>query len=127
LFFKAEKEKKQSEDKRTPIPYYLLGFIGNEFKNISNEDFKNKFEFLFSNKDNFNCIYEFYKWITLRYKMNYKKEKEIEYNQMIKSPIDNEILYNTINEEYENYSDKKVKYVVSEFRKNNSNELMCNH
>ena len=28
LYYKAEKERSNSEDKRTPIPYYVVGFFG---------------------------------------------------------------------------------------------------
>ena len=34
LFNKAEADKKISEDSRTPILYYVLGFLGKEFKNM---------------------------------------------------------------------------------------------
>lgn len=129
LFLKAEKEKKASEDQRTPIPYYLLGFIGNEFKTLNETEYKNKYEFLFKDKKTFSTIYRFYKNITKRYKLNYYKEKHIEYNQMIKSSIDNTLLYNTINDEIsmlESINDKSIiKYFRSDEIIKQNDEFIC--
>ena len=124
MFLKAEKEKKASDDQRTPIPYYLLSFIGNEFKNVSSEDFKAKYKYLFSSEEIFDVIYNFYRDITKRYKLNYRKEKNIEYNQMIKSPIDNELLYSTIEDELSMLSDVHNKEIINNFRKvTNKNQI----
>lgn len=116
LFLKAEKDKKNSEDLRTPIPYYVLGFIGNEFKNCDDDEFRRKYGYLFSNKRVFETIYAFYKTITKRYKINFYKNRGIEYNQMIKTPIDTDILHDTINDEFDVMDNGEEKEIVKRFR-----------
>lgn len=116
LFLKAEKDKKNSEDLRTPIPYYLLGFIGNEFKNLTDSAYRDKYKYLFSNKETFETIYNFYKEITKRYRRNFNKQKGIEYNQMIKTPIDTEILRDTISDELDMMEGREKKEIIERFR-----------
>lgn len=97
LFLKAEKEKKQSEDKRTPIPFYVLGFLGKEINQLNGEELRRKFRYIFENKNNFETLYNFYKIVSRRYKQNMK----VDYNYMIKAPINYNILQDTINNEFE--------------------------
>lgn len=128
LFLKSEKEKKNSEDQRTPIPYYVIGFIGNEFKNINDDEYREKYKFLFKDSETFNTIYNFYKNVTKRYKLNYYKEKQIEYNQMIKSAIDYILLQNIINDEILMLENSHDKNIIKNFRNSkvseNVNELV---
>ena len=111
FFLKADKEKKASTDKRTPIPYYLLGFIGKDLDGIEGEQFRKCFRYIFDSEKNFNTIYKFYKTITKRYRLNFEKNRGIDYNKMIKTPIDNSILENTISDElsmFDSYEDKTI-------------------
>ncbi|MFZ2538129.1 MAG: AIPR family protein [Oscillospiraceae bacterium] len=115
LFLKAEKDKKLSEDKRTPIPYYLIGFIGMKLKNKSVHIQKITLEYIFKNKENLQNIYSYFKNVTKSYKINYKRLKDIEYNQMIKSPIDNQILFNSFEDTLELEDSSIVKNTVRIF------------
>ena len=51
------------------------------------------------------------------YRLNYKKDKNIEYNQMIKSQIDDGILYTSIEYASAMISSALVKQKVAEFNK----------
>lgn len=115
LFLKAEKEKLENKDKRTPIPYYLIGFIGNKFS-LANSSIKKKaFDFIFESSSNLKNIYTFYKAVTKSYRINFKRIKEFDYNQMIKMPIDNQILYSAIEDTTEFLDSAEVKSVLKEF------------
>ncbi len=92
LFLKAEKEKKESDDNRTPIPYYLISFLGEKFKYKNKDAIRDAIQYMFSSNKTLNDIYGYYKNVTKQYKIQYKRQKDIEYNQMIKSAIDNELL-----------------------------------
>lgn len=116
IFLKSEKDKKASEDKRTPIPYYLLGFLGNDLKGLSSDEFRKYFRYIYSEKNNLDVLYKFYKRLTMRYKTNYKNSKGIEYNQMIKSQIDTSILERTINDELEMLESNEERVIIKTFR-----------
>lgn len=119
IYLKSEKEKKASEDQRTPIPYYLLGFIGRDLKGLEGNDYRKCFRYIFASNENFNAIYEFYKTLTKRYKINFKKQRDVEYNKMIKTQIDESILENTINDEYEMLDISETKKIISNYRNHN--------
>lgn len=116
LYLKAYKEQKLSEDQRTPIPYYLIGFLGRDLNGLEDADIKKYFKYIFESKENLNAIYNFYKKITKRYKLNMKNERDIEYNQMIKTQIDNTLLEKTINNEIEMEEDFETKKIIKNFR-----------
>ena len=92
LFNKAEEDKKNSDDNRTPIPYYVLSFIGREFKKLDSAETNEKLKMLFANKDTMKAIYEFYKNLTPFYTDEFFRENGSEYNKMIKQEIDEVIL-----------------------------------
>lgn len=121
LYLKAEKDKKASEDQRTPIPYYLLGFLGKDLVGLDGNEYRNNFRYIFSSKENLNYIYDFYKKLTKRYKINYKNKKDIEYNKMIKSQIDESILETTINDEYEMLDISDGKKIINNYRNHTIN------
>lgn len=98
LYNKAETEKKASVEKRYPIPYYVLGFMGKEFRGLDFLQKNEKLRLLFSNKQSLMLIYEFYKNITASYTEAYFDEKHEEYNTMIKSEIDEVLLEQRIKE-----------------------------
>lgn len=93
LFYKrAESDRKQSEDKKSPIPYYLLGFLNKLLsrQNISYSQFFN------SSIDKINAAYQCLSSLTQLYRMNYHDKNKIEYNNMIKNVIDEDILMKSI-------------------------------
>lgn len=92
LFTKAELEKKSSEDKRTPIPYYVLGFLGREFRNLDFTQKNEKIKRLFGNQLAMNIVYDFYKNLTPAYAEEYVSVHKEEYNKMIKQEIDEALL-----------------------------------
>ncbi len=96
LHQKADEDKK-STDNRTPIPYYVIGFIGNVFKNKDYDEVNNKLDALFSDKNRLNEIYDFYRNLTPYYTDEYCRENNVDYNIMIKQDIKLNILYRCIN------------------------------
>lgn len=90
LYVKAEAEKK-STDKRFPIPYYLLSFMGQPMKGKTNEEINNKLDMLFSDERVFEDVYSFYKKLSKIYATEYIKDKNVDYNGMIKSEISDSI------------------------------------
>ncbi len=92
LFIKAEIEKKNSDSKRMPISYYVLGFLGREFRNLSFSQKNEKLKTLFSNKQTLNVIYDFYSNLTPAYAEEYWDVYKEEYNKMIKQDIDELLL-----------------------------------
>ena len=96
LYNKAEEDKK-STDNRTPIPYYLIGFIGHAFKSKDFTEVNTKLEKLFSDVNQMNEIYDFYKNLTPYYTDEYCRENNADYNIMIKQDIKLNILDRCIN------------------------------
>ncbi len=86
LYIKAETEKK-TNDNRHPIPYYMLSFMGYAFKGKNFDEINEKLDKLFSDKQIFLDIYNFYKKITNLYSKEYSKDKQSDYNVMIKQEI----------------------------------------
>lgn len=86
IYKRAEIQRSGSEDKRTPIPYYLIGFMGYFIKDKTklNKVILN----LFSNNKLFD---EFYDYLTKLTNL-YKKKYPAEYNFMIKKQIDIHLL-----------------------------------
>ena len=92
VYNKAEFDKKQNKnDNRHPISYYLLSFMGYYFKNKDYTEINEKLDKLFSDKDTFNNVYEFFKNVTKIYSNLYCKLKNVDYNIMIKQEIDTTI------------------------------------
>ena len=105
LYKRAENDRKESEDKKTPIPYYLIGFIGYFIKEKTPTNVNRVIDYLFSISSNdFEIIFTYFKKLTNLYKLKYKTE----YNVMIKKPINNEILKEQIETLDTIYSDNKV-------------------
>ena len=68
---KAEKEKKASQSKRFPIPYYLMSFIGAACKDKTPLELKSQLNYLFESIENFIPVYAFYKELTSAYSRIY--------------------------------------------------------
>ena len=88
LFNRADIDQKASSDKRTPIPYYVIGFLGKRFKDMEFSQRNERLKRLFANKQTMLLIYEFYKNLTPLYAEENLREKGEEYNSMIKQEID---------------------------------------
>ena len=74
------------------IPYYVLGFIGREYKTLEFNQQNEKLKGLFANKKTMNIIYDFYKNLTPAYAEEYLSVHKEEYNKMIKQEIDDALL-----------------------------------
>lgn len=96
LYKRAESDQKQNikndPDKKYPIPYYLLGFL-NKFLNKQNVEYS---KFFTSEIDMINDAYRYLSLLTNIYRKTYLKTKKIEYNNMIKNAIDEDILIDSI-------------------------------
>lgn len=93
--------------------------MGAELKGIVGKEFVDTYRYIFSTKEIFDTVYDFYKRLTKRYKINYKNDKLIEYNQMIKSQIDSSILNKTISDEFEMLDSPQAKEIIRNFRNHN--------
>jgi len=92
VYLKAEKDRNESDDKRTPIPYYVIGFLGSFIKNKDKNN--NVLESLFEDQNKiFPSLYSYLSKLTNQYKKHYISGNTIDYNTMIKKPID-EVLLN---------------------------------
>ncbi len=91
IYLKAEKTRDASEDQTTPIPYYLIGFLGYLIKDETKKDqiLQSLFE---SENAIFNNLFEYLTKLTTEYKISYLAKENLEYNSMIKDKIDTEIL-----------------------------------
>jgi len=95
FYLKCENEKKESEDLRTPIPYYVLGFYGRQF-NQDNSDYIKSYRYGFESKNNIDAVFLYYKNLSRIYKDKMKSEIGLEYNKMIKTQINTDILSKAI-------------------------------
>ena len=92
LYKKAESERVQSNDKRTPIPYYIIGFLGELIGEKSNENIQEKLNYIFGDTNIFAETYKYLVMITKSYKRTYEKDVVPgDYNSMIKKTIDKDV------------------------------------
>lgn len=85
LYKRAEKNKKENKESRYPIPYYLVdGFAKHECQGRD----KNLICNSLSDKDKIENIIKLYSAVTKAYTKEYYKKDQIDYNKMIKRPID---------------------------------------
>ncbi len=104
---KAEKEKKASESKRFPIPYYVMSFIGAACKDKTSSELKNQLDYLFESKNNFLPVYLFYKELTSAYAENLHEYNNMDYNVMIKQDMMTSIFDNCYRNSMRFYPDKE--------------------
>lgn len=98
LYVRAEKEKKNSPEKRTPIPYYLIdGFALYECENRN----KKRIHEALKDEETINRILHLYSIVTKAYTKAYCKTNDVEYNKMIKQAIDYD-LFDTQRDIYNN-------------------------
>lgn len=89
LYKRSEKEKRESEDKRSPSPYFLLNFIGYYLREnkIDLQKFLKSIEI-----EDLDFVYEKFKTLSSKYIKSYNAEFGLEYNQIIKQKIDLNLL-----------------------------------
>lgn len=88
LYVKAEMMRKKSEDKRTPIPYYVISFIGDDYWTSRNKH-------LLFERDSASRIFNFYKSVANNYRRNLE-ERGLAYNDITKKPIEKDVLSGSI-------------------------------
>lgn len=94
LYCLAEKRKKQSTDGRTPISYYLIDCFSKY--DCNNRDISLILKVL-QNYHNIERLINLYSSVTKAYSREYSNKYEIDYNKMIKKPIEYSILEQYIN------------------------------
>lgn len=88
LYKRAEQTKKEKDDRRTPIPYYLIdGFAKYECSGRKSERIRNELSTLAK----VNKIVALYTGVTKAYTREYYKKYDIDYNKMIKRLVDYDI------------------------------------
>jgi hypothetical protein len=91
IYYKAEMDRANSEDKKTPVPYYLVGFLGRFIKN--KDLLNNTVQRLFTTDNNlFDKLFAYLEKLTTLYKKAFIESYSTEYNIMIKRTIDESIL-----------------------------------
>ncbi len=94
LYLRAEQEKKSSGEKRSPIPYYLVdAFAIYECSNRNPQFILDKL----STYEKINKIVKLYSATTKAYALEYNRIYNIDYNSMIKRPVDYKLLEVTRN------------------------------
>ncbi len=97
LFKKAEFDRKQSEDLRTPIPYYVLGFLSYHiFSRNDSSNYNKLLDKIFSSKEQIQKIYKYLVNLSKGYRREMAREKTKDYNVLIKTKINEEALQQVI-------------------------------
>lgn len=102
FFLKVDNDRRESEDKRTPIPYYVFSLIGYLLKR-EKEGFEERISEFFNdiftmNEENFNIIYKNYLCNIIKGYTNKSKNANIDYNKMIKTEINLKYVDESISE-----------------------------
>lgn len=95
MYKRAEDQKKHSDDKRTPIPYYLIGFLGTLIDSKSNNNINESLNIVFSSKESCEASYDYLVAICKQYRKHYElvyNSDGSDYNNMIKRAIDEKCL-----------------------------------
>jgi len=94
LYKCAEKEQKKSDDGRTPIPYYVVGFLGELMGERSADNYsliQAYFEIVFGERSVYDEAYRYLVALSKNYRRSYEQEEKRDYTLMIKSPIEKDI------------------------------------
>ncbi|MDE0472639.1 MAG: AIPR family protein [Ekhidna sp.] len=91
LYKRAEKDQKDSEDKKTPSPYYLINFIGHYLREIG---LNARIFFDKVTSDDLNFVYNNFKMLSKKYIDSHDKK---EYNVIINEKIDKKLMDHTLN------------------------------
>lgn len=96
LYKRAEQEQKQSNDKRSPIPYYVIGFISFFINKDDIANMNTQLDKIFAlNEIELNELYKYLCGLSDDYKSKCQGE-DIEYNVMIKQKINYQFLNESI-------------------------------
>jgi AIPR protein len=108
IYLKADFNRKESEDRKTPIPYYVIGFLGRFIKNKDklNLTIQGLFE---ANNHLFGKLFEYLGKLTTRYRKSYGELYGTEYTLMVKQPIDESLLDKQIDTLNDILLDKELK------------------
>ena len=107
LYKKAESDRKKSQDLRTPIPYYVLGFLSYHIKDkLETNNFNNLLDKIFT-KGDIDSIYAY----LVNLSKGYKRDMNKDYNDLIKAKIDINILNKTI-ETGKDYMEESYKFLT---------------
>ncbi len=115
LYKRAEKEQKKSEDKRTPIPYYVIGFISYHLydkKDIAGKMNSQLSKLFDCDKNTFNEIYQYIVALTKRYK-RICENNNLDYNVMIKQRIMPDYIEDAIKTYKDMYDSEKFNLVFN--------------
>lgn len=118
LYKRSEKEKRESDDKRSPSPYYLLNFLGYYLR--ENKIDLQKFLKSIEIKD-LDFVYEKFKTLSSKYIKAFNTEHGLEYNQIIKQKIDLKLMESALNSHLnslEEYNNEDFNRLVDIFEKN---------
>lgn len=110
LYKRAEKDKKSSDDKKSPSPYYLINFIGHYLRK-NGIDIQRFFKNV--NSDDLLFVYEKFKILSNKYIESFSIKHGLEYNVIIKQKIDLDIM----NEVLENHFRALKEYNQSDYHK----------
>lgn len=110
LYKKAELDKKNSANKREPVPYYLLNFLGYYLRenNINQQSFLKQIEM-----NDLAFIYNKFKILPGKYIKSLNKKHNLEYNHIIKQKID----LNIMNKELDKHLEALEDYNLAEYEK----------
>lgn len=101
LYKRAERDKKNSDDKKSPSPYYLINFIGRYLKKNGIDPQK-----FFKNidSDKLLCVYDKFKILSNKYMTGYSKKHrgEYEYNFIVKQQIDLDLMDEILDDHFQN-------------------------
>ena len=92
LYKRAEKDQKDSEDKKTPSPYYLINFIGYYLKQ-NQLDIQNFFKKV--TPDELNFVYDKFRMLSKKYIDKHGKK---EYNAIISEKTDEKLMSSVLND-----------------------------
>lgn len=92
LYKKAEAEQKESTDKRSLIPYYVIGFLGSLISELTENNIQTALNFIFSNNKVSKEAYKYLVAVSKNYRRAYERahsnDNDGDYNLMIKRPIE---------------------------------------
>ena len=119
LYKRAEKDKKESKDIKSPSPYYLINFIGHYLRQnaIDIQDFFKQVE-----SDDLKFIYDKFKKLSTKYIESYGTKYNREYNLIVKQKIDIIIMNDVLSDHIkalEEYNKPDYNKLVNIFNINN--------
>lgn len=96
LYKRAENDRKKSDDKRTPTPYYVIGFLGYLIGERDHQNIKTSFGTIFGDREVCDEAYKYLVFLSNVYRSDFFAKNNRDYTLMIKDPIDEDILRKAI-------------------------------